>query len=89
MSDAFPAKPFEGRTAIVTGGSRGIGRACVEMLALGGARVAVVYAGNTGAAEATVAAVRDAGGEAEAMQCDVTDHAAAGALVGKVVEYWG
>ena len=85
----FPAQPFEGRTALVTGGSRGIGRACATMLAAGGARVAVVYAGNTAAADETVAAIESAGGRAEAFQCDVTDHAAAEALIKKIVEEWG
>ena len=90
MADSpFLAKPFEGRTAVVTGGSRGIGRACAEMLAAGGAKVGVVYAGNTAAADETVAAIQAAGGEAEAMQCDVTDNAAAAALIAKVVEDWG
>ena len=88
-ADPFPSQPFAGRTAIVTGGSRGIGRACAEMLAAGGARVAVVYAGNTEAADATVAAITGAGGAAEAMKCDVTDHDAVAATVAKVVDEWG
>ena len=89
QNSPFIAKPFEGRTAVVTGGSRGIGRACATMLAAGGARVAVVYAGNTAAAEETVAAITEAGGEAEAMQCDVTDGAAVKATIGRVVDDWG
>ena len=43
---------FEGKTAIVTGGSRGIGRACVARLAAEGAKVAFVYHSNQQAAEA-------------------------------------
>ncbi|MFH5804988.1 3-oxoacyl-[acyl-carrier-protein] reductase [Alienimonas sp. DA493] len=92
MADAaapFPTQPFEGRTALVTGGSRGIGRACAEMLAAGGAKVGVVYAGNTAAADETVAAIAAAGGQAEAMQCDVTNNEAAAELVKKVVDEWG
>lgn len=88
-SSAFITKPFEGRTALVTGGSRGIGRACATMLAAGGAKVGVVYAGNTAAADETVAAIAEAGGTAEAMQCDVKDNEAAAELVAKVVEDWG
>jgi len=45
---------FEGKTAIVTGGSRGIGRACVERLAAEGAKVAFVYQSNQQAADALV-----------------------------------
>ncbi len=85
----FIPKPFEGRTALVTGGSRGIGRACAVMLAAGGAKVGVVYAGNTAAAEETVAAIQAAGGEAVAMQCDVTDNGGAADLVGKFIDDWG
>ena len=80
---------FEGRTAIVTGGSRGIGRAIALGLAREGAKVAVVYAGNTAAADETVAAITDAGGEAVAKQCDVKDTDAAAELVGGIVDDWG
>ena len=51
---------FEGKTAIVTGGSRGIGRACVARLAAEGAKVALVYHSNQQAAEALVAELKAA-----------------------------
>ena len=75
--------------ALVTGGSRGIGRAiCVE-LARQGAAVAVNYAGNRAAAEETVQLCRELGVEAEVFQADVADPAACDALVAAVKEGWG
>jgi len=61
-----------GKTAIVTGGSRGIGRAIVERLARDGAAVVVAYASNREQASAAVRAVESAGGKAIAVQADVT-----------------
>ena len=53
---------FEGKTAIVTGGSRGIGRACVGRLAAEGAKVAFLYHSNQQAAEALLAELKSAAG---------------------------
>lgn len=61
-----------GKTAIVTGGSRDIGRAVCEELAAAGARVVVNYREDSVAADAVVAAIRSIGGQAEAVQADVT-----------------
>jgi len=60
-----------GKTALVTGGSRGIGRDVALRLAAEGARVCVNYRSNAAAADAVVAAIRDAGGDAFAVQGDV------------------
>ena len=64
---------FAGKTAVVTGGSRGIGRAICLELARGGANVVLCYAGNEAAAGETVDACQAAGAQARAVRCDVAD----------------
>jgi 3-oxoacyl-[acyl-carrier protein] reductase len=66
---------FQGKTAVVTGGSRGLGRAIAVAFGRAGARVFVGYRTRVRDAEATVASVREAGGEAEALALDVRDGA--------------
>jgi 3-oxoacyl-[acyl-carrier protein] reductase len=63
---------FEGRTALVTGGSRGIGRAVCRMLADGGARVAINYRENEAAAAEALALVEGTAGKAIVVQGDVS-----------------
>jgi 3-oxoacyl-[acyl-carrier protein] reductase len=70
-----------GKTALVTGGSRGIGRAIALALARAGARVAVHYGGNAVAAKETVAAIEEAGGGAFTVQADLALPGAADTLV--------
>ena len=70
-----------GKSALVTGGSRGIGRAIVELLAEEDANVTFFYRGNAAAAQDVVAKMRAAGREVHAEQVDVTDPAACGAAV--------
>jgi len=78
-----------GKVALVTGGSRGIGRAVVERLAGDGMDVVFFYRGNAEAAQGVVEAVAAAGGRAEALQADVTDAAAVAQAVERVVESRG
>ena len=63
---------FENQIALVTGGSRGIGRAAALQLASEGADVAISYGSRTGPAEETVAEIEKLGRKAVAVQCDVS-----------------
>lgn len=80
---------FEGRTAIVTGGSNGIGRACVAQLAGEGARVALVDLCDLEVAQALVDELRDAPGEVRPFHADVRDGERAGQLVDELLDEWG
>lgn len=80
---------FEGQVVLVTGASRGIGAAIARAFAAEKATVAVNYLRNAVAAESVVQACRAAGGDAFAVQADVTDAAQAAALVERVVEEAG
>ena len=77
------------KTAIVTGASRGIGRAIALELAQKGAYVIVNYNGSQKAAEETVKAVEEIGGRGEACQCDVSDYEACEKFIGHVMEEHG
>lgn len=78
-----------GKTAIVTGGSRGIGRAVSLLLAREGANVAIVYAGNTAAAEETKQQAEALGAAASVFQCDVADEQAVADMVKAVKTQFG
>ena len=75
--------------AIVTGGSRGIGRETAERLSKDGFAIVVNYAGNPAEADAAVKSITDAGGEAIAVRADVADETAVGALFGAAEEEFG
>jgi len=80
---------LKGKSALVTGGSRGIGRACCELLARAGARVAVNYKLERPAAESLVGRIREAGGEAFELAADVADRDEADRMVDETVERFG
>ncbi len=80
---------LSGRSAVVTGGSRGIGRAIVLRLATQGADITFSYKGNAAAAAETVAAVEALGRRAIAVQGDNVDPASADALVKTALEAFG
>jgi 3-oxoacyl-(acyl-carrier-protein) reductase len=78
-----------GRIALVTGGSRGIGRAVAVALAGSGHRVAVGFSADKDGADDTCAAVEALGTEALPVQADVSDPAALDAAFGQVEQAWG
>jgi 3-oxoacyl-[acyl-carrier protein] reductase len=82
-----PAR-FEGKTALVTGGGRGIGRACVAQLAAEGASVAFLYRADQAAADSLVAELAAAGRTVRAIQADVRDLKRAHAIVDQLVDEW-
>lgn len=80
---------LQGKTAIVTGGGRDIGRACAMRLAKAGANVAINYFKSREGAESAVREITDAGGRAFAMQGDMTKLEEVRLLVNKAVQTFG
>ena len=80
---------FTGKTAVVTGGSRGLGRAVCLELAAGGANVVLCYAGNENAANETAAACEALGAKVLAVRCDVADSAQVKALMDEALKAFG
>ena len=77
------------KIAIVTGGSRGIGRTIALELARHGCQVAVVYASSSAAAEETCAEIRKMSTRAEAYRCDVSDPAQCRTVVRRIMDDFG
>ena len=83
------SRKLEGKTALITGGSRGIGAAIAKRLASEGANVAITYAKDAASATEVVKAIEINGGKAIAIKADGGDVAAVKAAVGKTVETFG
>ena len=82
-------RKLEGKIALITGGSRGIGAAIAKRLASDGAKVAITYTKGTDAAASLVKEIEGDGGKAIAIQADATDVDASKAAVEKTVTTFG
>ena len=80
---------FNGKTVIVTGGGRDIGRACVMRFAQEGANVAINYHSSSAGAESAVEEIKKAGGNAFALQGDMASEQGVAELIAKTREYFG
>jgi 3-oxoacyl-[acyl-carrier protein] reductase len=87
MSEGDVLRALDGKGAVVTGGSRGIGRAIVQRLAAEGAAVLFNYARSADEAAVVEQAVAEAGGRARGVQADLRDPQAADALMAQAQEY--
>jgi 3-oxoacyl-[acyl-carrier protein] reductase len=81
--------PLRGRVALITGGSRGIGRGIAEGLAREGVRIAISYRSNKSAAHTTLKHLQEAGVESLAVEADATEEAQVNSMVAKVIERFG
>jgi NAD(P)-dependent dehydrogenase (short-subunit alcohol dehydrogenase family) len=80
---------FDGRVALVTGGASGIGKVTAQVFAREGAKVVVSTDSNIKGGEETVKLIKDAGGEATFVKCDVSREADVAAIVDKCVSLYG
>jgi len=78
-----------GQTAVVTGASSGIGKACAIALGMAGAKVVVNYAGNSAGADEAVETIQKAGGKAMAIKTDVSRKEQVDAMFAKTIENFG
>lgn len=82
-------KNLSGKVALVTGASRGIGRAVALRLAADGAKIAINFAGNLGKAEEVKKEIESQGGEAILVQGNVADFETVGGMIQKVIDSFG
>lgn len=80
---------LQNKVAVVTGGSRGIGKAIAEKFAAEGASVAILYSSNSASADAVLEEIRNAGGTAKAYQCHVENSDEVGKTIDEVVNDLG
>ncbi|OKH17891.1 3-oxoacyl-[acyl-carrier-protein] reductase [[Limnothrix rosea] IAM M-220] len=87
--ELLPQQRLKGQVAVITGASRGIGKATAIALASEGAKVVINYARSSDAAEALVAEITEAGGEAIALQADVSQADQVDNLIKQTLDQWG
>ncbi|MBI2059911.1 MAG: 3-oxoacyl-[acyl-carrier-protein] reductase [Nitrospirae bacterium] len=87
--NATPEKPLSGRVALVSGGSRGIGREIVRLLSARGAKVAFTFRSNKDSADRVVQELKSAGAEARAYGFDVADTGEARKMCLELDGQWG
>lgn len=80
---------LKGKTALITGGSRGIGKAIALAMGESAANVAILYAGNEAAARETCEQIRTMGAQAECWQCDVSDFDVSAKVTKEVIARFG
>ena len=80
---------LDGKVALVTGGARDVGREIALELAAEGASVVVNYHGSKAGAESVVAEIKEKGGQALAIGCDISDRKAVDAMVAQTVAQFG
>lgn len=80
---------LKGKVAVVTGASRGIGKAIAIELAKAGADIAIIYAGNTKAAEETADEIKALGKNVKTYQCNVADFSKSAEMVTQIIEELG
>jgi len=83
------ARELEGKVALVTGASRGLGRAIARKLAVLGSKVAVNYSSSESQAEDLAREIREAGGNALAVRADVADASEVKAMIMQIKDEWG
>ena len=83
------SKGMEGKVALVTGGASGIGRVTAQVFAKKGTKVVVTTDANVKGAEETVRLIKDAGGEASFVKCDVSKEGDVESLIDRAVELYG
>lgn len=80
---------LKGKTAVVTGASRGIGKSIALKMAENGANIAILYSGNQQAAQQTCTEAKELGADVQIYKCDVSDFESCGKTVADIIKHFG